>query len=319
MTLGIPSAMSILAILTTTLPIYLIMIAGGVARKLRWMPRETDQGIMHVTVRLLFPCLILERIIGNSALTDPRQVMLAALLGFGIAAIAVFVSYFTARVLGMNSGAGARAFAISTGFQNYGFVAIPVTEALFGKHLIGVLFTFSVGVEFAMWTVGVGMLTGFGKAPWRHAINAPVISTLVALALHYGGAAPYIPQAVHTFLASLGACAIPISLLLIGGSIADLIGSERLRWNVAITSVVMRQILLPVMMLAIASLFPINQELKQVICVQAAMPAAVFTIVIARHYGGHAPTAVLVVLATSFASLFTIPLAIQFGIRFLGL
>lgn len=311
--------MSILAILTATLPIYLMMFAGGMARKLHWMPRETDNGIMQLTVRLLFPCLILERIIGNEALTNPNQVLLAAMLGFVCAASAIFVSYAIARLLGMQSGAGARTFAITTAFQNYGFAAIPVTEALFGRDLIGILFTFSLGVEFAMWSVGVGMLTGLGKAPWRHSINPPVICTVLALALHYGGAAPYLPQILHTFLETLGACAIPVSLLLIGGSIADLIGSERLRWNVAVASVVMRQILLPLLMLGIVVLFPISTELKQVISVQAAMPAAVFTIVIARHYGGHAPTAVLVVLATSFASIFTIPIAIQFGLRFLGL
>lgn len=311
--------MTILTILTATLPIYLMMIAGGVARKLHWMPRETDTGVMHLTVRLLFPCLIIERIVGNPALASPAQVLLAAVLGFSIAALAVLVSYLIARLLGMKSGAGARTFGLATGFQNYGFVAIPVTQAIFGPELIGVLFTFSVGVEFAMWTVGVGLLTGFSNAPWRQAVNAPVISTLVALALHYGGAGPYIPEAIHTFLATLGGCAIPLSLLLIGASIADLIGTEPIRWNVAVTSALMRQVLLPIMMLVIAASMPVSLELKQVLCVQAAMPAAVFSIVISRHYGGHAPTAVLVVLATSFVSLFTIPVAIRFGMRFLGL
>jgi len=295
------------------------MFAGGVARGLHWMPQETDRGIMLLTVRLLFPCLILERIIGNQALNNPSQVLLAAALGFGLAVVSILISYFMARALGMKDGAGARTFGLCTGFQNYGFVAIPVTEALFGPELIGVLFTFSVGVEFAMWTMGVGLLTGLGKAPWRQAANPAVISTLLALLVHYSGLGVHIPATLHTFLGNLGACAIPLSLLLIGGSIADLIGTESIRWNVAITSAVMRQILLPLLMLGIAACLPLSHELKQVICIQAAMPAAVFTIVLARHYGGHAPTAVLVILATSFASLFTIPIAIQFGMKFLGL
>jgi len=54
-------------------------------------------------------------------------------------------------------------------------------------------------------------------------------------------------------------------------------------------------------------------ELKRVLVVQAAMPSAVFTIVVARHYGGHAPTAVQVVLATTVASLLSAPLVLAWG------
>ncbi len=49
------------------------------------------------------------------------------------------------------------------------------------------------------------------------------------------------------------------------------------------------------------------------------MPSAVFNIMIARHYGGHAPTAVQVVLATTVVSLATTPLAIAWGLRVVGL
>ena len=68
-----------------------------------------------------------------------------------------------------------------------------------------------------------------------------------------------------------------------------------------------------------AWLLPLTVELKRVLVVQAAMPSAVFTIVVARHYGGHAPTAVQVVLATTVASLLSAPLVLAWGIQWLGL
>ena len=49
------------------------------------------------------------------------------------------------------------------------------------------------------------------------------------------------------------------------------------------------------------------------------MPSAVFTIFVSRHYGGHPPTAVLVVLSTTLVSLATAPFVIGFGLKFLGL
>ena len=48
------------------------------------------------------------------------------------------------------------------------------------------------------------------------------------------------------------------------------------------------------------------------------MPSAVFNIMIARLYGGHAPTAVQVVIATTVVSCFTIPLVIAWGLKLAG-
>jgi hypothetical protein len=310
--------MNFTSILAATVPVYLMMLAGAIARWRRWVPPEADAGIMNLSIRLLFPCLVFERIVGNAALGDGRQTLLAALVGFGLVGASILLCYAIAPLLGLKRGEGARTFGLAVGLQNYGFVAIPVIEALFGKELVGVLFTYTLGVETALWTVGVGLLTGLSKAPWRHALNAPVISILASLALHYAGAGPYVPPVLHQITGQLGACAIPLSVLLIGASIFDLIGAERLRWSVALASPVLRLGILPFGLLLAARWLPMSEGLKKIMCVQAAMPSAVFTIVVARHYGGHAATAVLVVLSTTLASVVTMPWMIDFGMRFLG-
>jgi malate permease and related proteins len=306
-------------ILAATLPVYLTMLIGALARWLRWLPREADSGIMSLSIRLLFPCLAFERIVGNEALNDGRQTLLAALLGYGLVAVSILGCFACAPLIGLKRGEGARTFGLCVGLQNYGFVAIPVVEALFGAQLVGVLFTYTLGVEIAMWTVGVGLLTGLSKAPWRHALNAPVISILIALALHYAGAGPHVPAMLHKLTGQLGACAIPLSVLLIGASIFDLIGTERIRWNVALASPVLRLALLPFGFLLAGRWLPMSDGLRKIMCVQAAMPSAVFTIVVARHYGGHPPTAVLVIVSTTLASLFTAPWVIGFAMNFLHL
>jgi predicted Na+-dependent transporter len=47
--------------------------------------------------------------------------------------------------------------------------------------------------------------------------------------------------------------------------------------------------------------------------------AAVFPIVIAKHYGGDTATALRVVISTSVVGLITIPLWIRFGMNWVGL
>lgn len=306
-------------ILAATIPVYLTMFVGAVVRRLGWLPREADAGIMSLAVKVLTPCLVFERIVGNPALGDGQQVLLNATLGFVLVAASMMLCHALSPLIGLRRGEGSRTFALSTGLQNYGYVAIPVLEALFeDKMLVGVMFTFTIGVELAMWTVGVGLLTGFSKAPWRLALNVPVISILLSLALHYLGAGPYVPGVVHTVTGQLGACAIPISVVLIGASISDLIGTERIRWNVAVAAPVLRMIVLPCGFIAAGAVLPITVEMKRILCVQAAMPAAVFSVVVARHYGGHAATAVLVIVSTTLVSLFSAPLVIGLAMRWLG-
>ena len=306
-------------VLNATLPVYLMMLAGALVRKFGWFPQEAEKGTTNIIVRLLTPCLAFERIVDNPVLDDVREVVLAATLGYVLIAATILLCYFISPLLGLKRGAGARTFALCTGLQNYGFVAIPVLEALFGKQLVGVLFTFSLGIELALWTVGVGLLTGFSKAPWRHAFTPPVFGILGSLALHYMGAGPHVPEVVHTIASQLGGCAIPLSLLLIGAVLMDCIGAERMNWPVAIAAPILRLLLLPFVLIFAARWIPMSADLKKVFCVQAVMPSAVFTVVISRHYGGHAPTAALIVVATTLGSLLTVAWMIRVALHFAGL
>ncbi|MFO1484065.1 MAG: AEC family transporter [Verrucomicrobiaceae bacterium] len=313
------SNLDFLSILSVAVPVYLTMAAGAVARRAGLLKPEADTSLMRLSVMLLTPALIIERVVGNESVMKIGPVAVAAGLGFTLVALSIGFTYFVAPLIGLKRGEGRRTFSVACGLQNYGFVAIPIVTALFpDKGTLGVLFTFTLGVEIACWTAGVGMLTGFDKAPWRLALNAPVITILGSLALNFTGLHGYVPQLAHNTFAMLGACAVPLAVLLIGASIADLIGQEKMCWNVALLSPVLRLGVLPFAFVAAAYYLPVATELKRILIVQAAMPSAVFNIMIARMYGGHAPTAVQVVIATTVVSCVTTPIVIAWGLKLVG-
>jgi predicted permease len=329
------------SILTAILPVYLIMMMGAGARRFGFLPAEADAGLMRVSVNVLFPCLILERMVGNEALMSASRVLVAAGLGFGLVAIGIFISYHMAPFIGLRVGAGRRTFAVTTGMQNYGFVAIPVITSLFaGKEILGVMFTFTLGVELAVWLLGVGTLTGMAKAPWKAALNAPVLAIITALLINFlvlnlfwpvmkpllgepllnlMGQGHHITSVLHSLLGTLGSCSVPLSVLLIGASTYELCGREPIHWPIAFASPVLRLGVIPCAFIAAACLPALSLELRRVLVVQASMPSAMFGIVIARHYGGHAATAVQVVLATTVVSLITTPFVLAFVLQWLGL
>jgi predicted permease len=105
-----------------------------------------------------------------------------------------------------------------------------------------------------------------------------------------------------------------------GVNLADYLDqpSRLLHRNIAVAACVVRLGIMPVLMLCFARFLPCSVELKRVLVVEAAMPSAVFPIIMARYYGGQPLTAVQVVLATTAVGLVACPLWIRAGFAWLG-
>jgi predicted permease len=129
-----------------------------------------------------------------------------------------------------------------------------------------------------------------------------------------------VPGILRTMAHSLGICAVPLGLLMTGVNLANYLDepSKLLHRNVALGACAVRLLIVPVLMLCLARFIPFSDELKRVMVIQAAMPAAVLPIIIARYYGGQPLTAVQVVLSTTAVGLLTCPLWIRAGLYFVG-
>lgn len=309
-------------VLGAVLPVFGIMVVGLVIRKLGWLTEEADASLLRVNINLLLPALILDAAFGNPALSQAGTLALAPLVGFATTAGGILLVWAVRGLAGLKSLPAQRTFAVSTGMYNYGFVPVPLMMLLFGSGTVGVLFVHNIGVEIALWTVGVAMMTGAGVGgAWRKIVNAPLVAILLALVLNTTGAVPHLPAPLLTGLDWLGQCAIPMSILLSGAIVADHLHEFHSAhgWRVIAAGMVLRLGVLPCLFLLLARWLPCSVELKRVIVVQAAMTSALFPIAMAKHYGGDPATALRVVISTSAAGLVTIPLWIRFGLKFAGL
>lgn len=310
-----------LTVLGAVVPVFSLAMVGLVIRKLNWLTEEADQSLLRVNINLLLPCLILDAALGNPALSQIGNLLLAPGFGFATVAVGIGLAAAVGRLLKLDEAAR-RTFAVSVGIYNYGYVPVPLALLLFNKDTAGVVFLLSIGVETALWTLGVMTLTGAGvRQSWKRILNAPLVAILLALLLNGTGVAPHIPEVMHTALKLLGQCAVPMALILIGAIVADHMHefNSASGWRVIGSAVVLRVGLLPILFLAVAKLLPASIELKRVIVLECAMPAAVFPIVMARHYAGDPATAMRVVIGTTVVGLVTIPLWIRFGMHWLGL
>jgi predicted permease len=311
-----------LTVLGAVLPVFGVAVVGLVIRKLNWLTEEADKSLLRVSVNLLLPCLILDSTLGNPALSQIRNLLLAPLFGFGSVALGMALALAMRPLHGLKDRSAVRTFAVSVGIYNYGYIPLPLTVLLFDKATVGVLLLLMIGVETALWTLGVWTLTGGRPGQnWRRIINAPLIAIGLALVLNGLGMNTHVPAPLLTGVHWLGQCAIPMALMLIGAIVADHLHEfhSQSGWRVIGAAVLLRQVALPIGFLLLAKYLPASVELKRVIVLEAAMPAAVFPIVMARHYAGDPATAMRVVIGTSVVGLVTIPLWIRLGMSFVGL
>ncbi len=308
-------------ILNAVVPVFAIMGLGVLIRKLNWLTEEADKSLMRVCVNVLLPCLILDKSLGNPALSQPSNLLLAPLIGYVVVGLGMWIAFLARPLHGLREPVARRTFALTVGIHNYGYIPLPLALLLFDQATAGVLFLHIIGVEMAMWTLGVMLLSGgsLGR-DWRKLINAPLIAIVLAVVLNALGRNTSVPQVVGTGMHWLGGCAIPLALILIGAIMADHLGEFHSAngWRIISSAVLLRIGLLPLVFLVAAKYIPMTVEHQHVLVLEAAMPAAVFPIVLAKLHRGDPPTAMRAVLSTAVVSLVTIPLWLKYGMKFVG-
>ncbi|MGJ3242840.1 MAG: AEC family transporter [Opitutales bacterium] len=320
-----PVLETVLPVYATLVPVILVVGLGALLRQTGTLEAGADASLMRLVLRVFYPCLIFGSVVDNATLRQPETLAWAPALGFLTVVAGFGAGWVVMRRLHLSTRPERRTFALTTGVYNYGYFPIPIILALLDREILGVLFVFNVGVEIAMWSVGVLMLAGTqGKGFIRGALpkvlNPNAVAILIAVPVNLLGWGPRIPEPVTDTLAFLGACAIPIGLLLVGTTLRDCAGEVSWWREIRIPAgaCLLRLGILPLLFFALAILLPLPEPVAIVVAIQAAMPSGVFPIVLARHFNGDPAVALRVVLGTTLAAILTMPLWLAFGAALFG-
>jgi len=291
--------------LNILLPVFSLVLIGYFAGpRLHMEPRTLSKLAYYILV----PAFIFT--IFSKAEVQVELAVRMALYSIVVTLGAVGMAYAIARILGAGPQLVA-AYVLVAGFGNVGNFGLPVVEFKVGSagmlpasiyFLTGSTFGFLIGVMAATWRSGGARW----KAAWA-AFSTPGVIAVVPAFLVNWLEIP-IPTFVDRATVLMAGALIPLMLLTLGVQLAGM-GRPRIDRHVVASSLV-RLLVTPALAMALAGIFAITGVERNVGIIQAAMPAAVLTSLIALEHDLIPDFVTTVVLFSTIASAVTLTIVL---------
>lgn len=301
----------------------LLIALGWFLAQRGWVGPQARQPLMRLVIWVFFPAMIFDRVCGNRLINSGGTTLLYLGVGFGMIVGGILVGRLMAMLMRFPEGNARRTFSYSAGINNFGYLGIPVTAALFDRDVVGVLMVHNVGVEAAVWTFGVAFLSGGSGLKGLKNLAQPIpLALAAALIVNFAGFGETAPaRFAAQFCHAVGECAIPVGTILTGIFLHEVLQGFRFfaEPRVSLGIVLVRGVIIPVLLLAIAASFIPDPALRKVMMVQAAMPAGIFSFLIVEMYQGDVQVALRCSVLTMVLCPVVTPLWLYLGARWLGL
>lgn len=320
--------MSVTLIVFRQICVMALLIAVGffLARR-NIVTQQGNRQISTILTSIVIPAVVLNAFLTIEA--NPKSLRLLGtnvLLSGGSIGLAIGVSLLLFRSKNRETTPVNRA---CTSFTNNGFFGIPVLQALFGA--MGAVYA-SMGVmclNILIWTWGAAQFQHGKKIRAKDIFGQPVVLAaflglgLFLLRLWPASAqladAAWFEQLRVPFtgaLTSITALNTPLAMLVLGVNIAHADWKPLSSLVRTLPFVALRQILLPLCMLPILALLPVDRTLAFSVYVQAACPSALIASILALRFD--APPAeqarsTRIVVVSTVAALVTVPLMVGLG------
>lgn len=286
---------------------FLMLLIGFAAVKLRLMPASAGKGLSQVTVAVIRPCAIICAF--QVALTRER------LLGLGLAILGAFLTHV---VLITVTGLLRRRLQISPVeqlsmiYSNSGNLLMPLIAASMGQEWVFYTCAYIGVVQIFVWTHGKRTICQEPQIDWKRAlVNINILAMAIGCLLFCLDFT--IPAPLGPAMESLGNILGAACMLSIGISFATLKELDLKRISRVLGVTFFRLILSPLVMLAIFlllrlhTLFPSAEQILLITILGAGAPTAVVVTQLAQLYDREIDHASLIGVATMMCSLVTLP------------
>lgn len=196
-------------------------------------------------------------------------------------------------------------------FTNSGFMGIPLVIALFSQEAVFVLSPFLSWLFVIQWTLGIVVITKDIKSmSLVKVITNPVIVATILGVLVYFLHIP-IPMVVDEFLSRIGAMLMPVAMIVLGSSFANLSIKSTLFDMRVWVMVLVRLFILPLFVLLALTLIAKDYPLvAYTLLVAMSAPIGANVAILAQQYNRDTQLAASQIMMTTLFSIISMPLMV---------
>ena len=298
-------------IVVTLAGLFLIIGVSYIATKFKILSISASTTLSNLLMRIAFPCTMFVSMIrpfDPNFLTDGIIVIvITTILLFVFIALALFISKVT-KIKPGNRGA----FIMCGVFCNAGFIGYPIALSLMGSE--GLSLAVILNLPLMVITLGIGCYLiqrdSLGNEKTKVNVKRLIFSEaniLMVLGVIFYFKQWSVPEIIMTPLTYLSDLTTPLSLVVVGITLASAEVGSMLKDREVLIPAFLRLILFPSITYAFLSLFNFaNPLVPAVILVLLATPSPGSGAALTQSNGGNAPLAAKITFLTSILSMVTL-------------
>lgn len=303
--------MDVMVLAETMVILFVIMMVGYVLNKIGILREESNIVLSELIIKVTGPVLVVSSVCGMQEMTDKKQIFQIFFVGILLYAALIIFSRVIIKLFKLNDDDG-NIYSLMLVFMNTAFIGYPVVQALYGEYAIFASSILHMPFQVLIYSYGVYMIQSNGDARKKFnikdALNAGVISGIIALIIFLFGVE--VPPVLQKILGMIGDITIPLSMILIGSSLALIpIKNVFSSYKIYILSFI-KLILMPLITYFISKIFISDEFLIALLVIATSLPAGSMIVMLTNQYKKNVKVASVGVFVTTVISVVTIPLMV---------
>ena len=191
-------------------------------------------------------------------------------------------------------------------FCNITFIGYPILQELYGNIglLCAIVFSMIYNVMFYSW--GMFYLGDRGRGSLRSILsNKIALASVLALVMYF--LQIKIPEPLYSTFSGIGALTMPLSMIIIGCSLADSGICKILRDRTLYLPTALRMAVMPAVICLVMRALGVDPTIIRISTIIAALPAGTMTSIVAADYGCAPDYAANIMVQTMLAMLAALP------------
>lgn len=288
--------------------LFLIIVTGYISAKLKILDDIACQRFSKFVIYLTAPALIISSVTGDYVIGNIKDMLTILLVAFGFFILAPVISIPLVKMLKVPEE-DENLYRFMLIFYNNVFMGFPVVGSLYGEGAIFYASIFNFPNTLFLYSLGIHLVKS-KKTPAsifevKKLMNPGLFSIVLAMAIFTFSIK--LPVFLGDTLKIVGSVTTPLSLLVIGASLAAMPIKEVFTEKNLYPITLLTLIVIPLAVLFLLRLFILNKTILGVTVVLTGMPVASIAVMFCNEYEGNTQLAAKAIFFTTIFSIVSIP------------